>query len=163
MWEVEPQMLAPFSTSLIEKSVEPLWGIEPQTFPISSGCSLHSLLHWLRKKGEPLWGIEPQTSSLPRKCSTTELQRLENRCLRHASGRRGSNPRPIAWKAIALPTELLPHDDWINLTCNESGQEWIRTTEVVDSGFTVRPIWPLWNLPNQHSHLSTKGYNTPLI
>ena len=27
------------------------------------------------------------------------------------------------------------------------GQEWIRTTEVVDSGFTVRPIWPLWNLP----------------
>jgi hypothetical protein len=24
------------------------------------------------------------------------------------SGRRGSNPRPIAWKAIALPTELLP-------------------------------------------------------
>src|SRR5690606_9515633 len=25
------------------------------------------------------------------------------------SGRRGSNPRPIAWKAIALPTELLPH------------------------------------------------------
>ena len=27
------------------------------------------------------------------------------------------------------------------------GQEWIRTTEVEDSGFTVRPIWPLWNLP----------------
>jgi hypothetical protein len=26
------------------------------------------------------------------------------------SGRRGSNPRPIAWKAIALPTELLPHE-----------------------------------------------------
>jgi hypothetical protein len=25
------------------------------------------------------------------------------------SGRRGSNSRPIAWKAIALPTELLPH------------------------------------------------------
>ena len=25
------------------------------------------------------------------------------------SGRRDSNPRPIAWKAIALPTELLPH------------------------------------------------------
>ena len=24
------------------------------------------------------------------------------------SGRRGSNSRPIAWKAIALPTELLP-------------------------------------------------------
>ena len=25
------------------------------------------------------------------------------------SGRRGSNPRPAAWKAAALPTELLPH------------------------------------------------------
>ena len=24
------------------------------------------------------------------------------------SGRRGSNPQPIAWKAIALPIELLP-------------------------------------------------------
>jgi hypothetical protein len=24
------------------------------------------------------------------------------------SGRRGSNPRPTAWKAVALPTELLP-------------------------------------------------------
>ena len=24
------------------------------------------------------------------------------------SGRRGSNPRPAAWKAAALPTELLP-------------------------------------------------------
>ena len=24
------------------------------------------------------------------------------------SGKRGSNSRPIAWKAIALPTELLP-------------------------------------------------------
>ena len=26
------------------------------------------------------------------------------------SGRRGSNPRPAAWKAAALPTELLPHN-----------------------------------------------------
>ena len=26
----------------------------------------------------------------------------------HWSGRRGSNPRPSAWKADALPTELLP-------------------------------------------------------
>ncbi len=25
------------------------------------------------------------------------------------SGRRGSNPRPAAWKAAALPTELRPH------------------------------------------------------
>ncbi len=25
------------------------------------------------------------------------------------SGRRDSNPRPTAWKAVALPAELLPH------------------------------------------------------
>ena len=36
------------------------------------------------------------------------------------SGRRGSNPRPSAWKANALSTELLPR-----------GQRWIRTTEGV--------------------------------
>ena len=46
-------------------------------------------------------GIEPVTSSLPRKCSTSELHR-------HLSGRRDSNPRPTAWKAVALPTELRP-------------------------------------------------------
>ena len=27
------------------------------------------------------------------------------------------------------------------------GQRGIRTPEVVDKGFTVPPIWPLWNLP----------------
>ena len=47
-------------------------------------------------------GIEPMTSSLPRKRSTSELHWLTK------SGRRGSNPRPSAWKADALPTELLP-------------------------------------------------------
>ena len=47
-------------------------------------------------------GIEPVTSSLPRKRSTPELHR------QGMSGRRNSNPRPLAWKANALPTELLP-------------------------------------------------------
>ena len=46
--------------------------------------------------------IELATSSLPRKRSTPELH------WRNLSGRRGSNPRPSAWKADALPTELLP-------------------------------------------------------
>ena len=49
-------------------------------------------------------GFEPATSSLPRKCSTPELH--WQLCL--LSGRRGSNPRPSAWKADALPSELLP-------------------------------------------------------
>ena len=39
------------------------------------------------------------------------------------SGRRDSNPRPSAWKANALSTELLPQ------ICG--GQGWIRTTEGV--------------------------------
>ncbi len=46
--------------------------------------------------------IELVTPSLPRKCSTPELHRL-------LSGKRGSNPPPTAWKAVALPNELLPH------------------------------------------------------
>ena len=41
------------------------------------------------------------------------------------SGRRGSNPRPTAWKAVALPTELLPHE-----SDKTGGQGWIRTTEL---------------------------------
>ena len=49
-------------------------------------------------------GFEPVTPSLPRKYSTTELHRLKT----NMSGRRGSNPRPTAWKAVALPTELRP-------------------------------------------------------
>ena len=48
-------------------------------------------------------GLEPVTSSLPRKCSTAELH-----WHLFLSGKRDSNPRPSAWKADALSTELLP-------------------------------------------------------
>ncbi len=48
-------------------------------------------------------GVEPATSSLPRKRSN-RLSYISF-C---QSGRRESNPRPSAWKADALPTELLP-------------------------------------------------------
>jgi hypothetical protein len=63
--------------------------------------------------------VELVTPSLPRKCSTTELHRLiaippyekkPERIIASLSGRRGSNPPPIAWKAIALPNELLPQN-----------------------------------------------------
>ena len=60
--------------------------------------------------------IELGTSSLPRKRSTTELHRL----VIFLSGRPGSNRRHSAWKADALPTELLPHF---------SGESRIRTCE----------------------------------
>ena len=62
------------------------------------------------------------TSSLPRKRSTPELHWLLN-----WSGRRGSNPRPSAWKADALPTELLPH----TFRYKNSGESRIRTYEGV--------------------------------
>ena len=53
--------------------------------------------------------VELGTSSLPRMRSTTELkqQRLSFVLSLSVSGRRGSNPRPPAWKASALSTELL--------------------------------------------------------
>ncbi len=58
--------------------------------------------------------IELGTSSLPRKRSTTELHRL----VIFLSGRPGSNRRHSAWKADALPTELLPHFSFNNLRLN---------------------------------------------
>ncbi len=76
--------------------------------------------------------IELATSSLPRKRSTPELH------WRSLSGRRGSNPRPSAWKADALPTELLPQFlrkflfkvKARSVICRAfSGRRWIRTTE----------------------------------
>ncbi len=58
-------------------------------------------------------GIGPMTPSLPRTCSTTEPRGLLHKFPTHHrsywSGKRDSNPRPSAWKADALPTELFPH------------------------------------------------------
>ena len=63
------------------------------------------------------------------------------------SGRRGSNPPPIAWKAIALPNELLP------LMVQKlfsfyffCGDRWIRTTEGISQ--------QIYSLP----HLATLVY-----
>jgi hypothetical protein len=50
-----------------------------------------------------MMGIEPMTSSLPRKRSTPELHRPKNR-----AGNEARTRDPSAWKADALPTELLP-------------------------------------------------------
>ena len=52
---------------------------------------------------EPMSRFELPTSSLPRKRSTPELHRLNQK----ESERPGSNRRHSAWKADALPTELL--------------------------------------------------------
>ncbi len=47
------------------------------------------------------------------------------------SGKRGSNSRPIAWKAIALPTELLPQFDLRIL--------------ILDYNFTTNPKSQIFN------------------
>ena len=53
--------------------------------------------------------FELVTSSLPRKRSTPELHRqCRSFGMTLWSGRPGSNRRHSAWKADALPTELLP-------------------------------------------------------
>ncbi len=98
---------------------------------------------------EPTTGIEPVTFSLPRKRSTPELRRRSSKSgilflmffyfskqtlyrfktyfsvLKKLSGRRDSNPRHSAWKAEALPTELLPLKKFETL----SGERRIRTSE----------------------------------
>ena len=68
----------------------------------------HALTTPKRPLPEPTTGIEPVTSSLPRKCSTPELRGPISRNNEEWSGKRDSNPRPSAWKADALPTELFP-------------------------------------------------------
>ncbi len=58
---------------------------------------------------------------------------------KYKSGRRDSNSRPLAWKANALSTELLP--------LLNSGESRIRTYEGWANRFTVCPVWPLRYLP----------------
>ena len=96
---------------------------------------------------EPMKGIEPPTPSLPWKCSTPELHWLEKwpfAIFAEAgqspfpfkwSGRRDSNPRPSAWKADALPTELRPRTNWC-------GGDRIRTYSGIANRFTVCPVSP---------------------
>ena len=80
--------------------------------PLAEPCLTSSLFPLIKYSTSLIWlcfseptrGFEPLTSSLPRKRSTPELRRQSQ----VMSGRRGSNSRPTAWKAVALPAELLP-------------------------------------------------------
>ena len=65
------------------------------------------------------------------------------------SGKRGSNPRPPAWKASALSTELFPHYFLIL----EVGGDGFEPPKSKDNRFTVCPIWPLWKPPSMFSLL----------
>ena len=113
-------------------------------------------------------GVEPATSSLPRMRSTTELHQqyelkfVTTRIIRvykqKLSGKRGSNPRPPAWKASALSTELFPriNHDFRDGYFFYVGADGFEPPKVKTSRFTVCPIWPLWNTPNIY-------FNVPLL
>ena len=109
---------------------------------------------------ELMAGVEPATSSLPRMRSTTELHQQHRigsattrkyERIKKLSGKRGSNPRPPAWKASALSTELFPR---INHDFRDGyffvGADGFEPPKVKTSRFTVCPIWPLWNTPNTY-------------
>ena len=104
---------------------------------------------WMMVHFEPMTRIELVTPSLPRKYSTPELHR------QNQSGRRDSNPRPSAWKANALSTELLPQCFLIISTDHRTiddlyhwvGKAGFEPTKAYASRFTVCPSWPLWYFP----------------
>ena len=90
-------------------------GLEPTTYGFGDRCSTDwaTPVNAVNACKELMNGIEPSTSSLPRKCSTNWatsafMQNIGTAMIR-LSGRRDSNSRPTAWKAVTLPTELLPH------------------------------------------------------
>ena len=105
-------------------------------------------------------GIELMTSSLPRMRSTPELHRL---FISFPSGKRGSNSRPSAWKADALPTELLP----LEKKSARNNHSQIFWWEVVDSNHrTLReriyspPQLPLCEPPSVFSFRADRGIRT---
>ena len=68
------------------------------------------------------------------------------------SGRRGSNSPPIAWKAIALPNELLPlvNKDLCSIyppEVDDVGKDGFEPPNSEEDRFTVCCRWPLGYLP----------------
>jgi hypothetical protein len=84
-------------------------------------------------------------------CSKTAIILVSEKNDYNKSGRRDSNPRPSAWKADALPTELLP----LIILCTTLsigcvfqktllvGGEGFEPSKVKTNRFTVCPRWPL--------------------
>ena len=56
------------------------------------------------------------------------------------SGRRGSNPRPSAWKADALSTELLPQNMWVEMDSNHRSDD---AADLQSAPFGHSGIYPL--------------------
>ena len=62
----------------------------------------------VKKSGPFVPLVSPQRARVRDQAESTSRNRLESE-VSSESGRRGSNPRPRAWEARALPAELLPH------------------------------------------------------
>ena len=106
--------------------------------------------------------IELTTSSLPRKCSTPELQQL-NKSLSQDLTRAEDEGRTRNLQLGRLSLYQLSYFR-ITIQILVTIQIWFWTSTFIyqrsvgrsgfeplkskDSGFTVRPIWPLWNLPD---------------
>ena len=93
--------------------------------------------------------VELGTSSLPRMRSTTELKQQHILIISNLkrSGRRGSNPRPPAWKASALSTELLPRVLRNHIAPRVLCKTWV----VMDSNHRRRKPADLQSAPFGHS------------
>ena len=131
-------------------------------------AELLSSSHFCIKK-ELQTGFEPVTSSLPRMRSTSwATAAFYHRSagisfcpsLRFGlSGRRGSNPPPIAWKAIALPNELLP------LLCRVWGRvdsnHWTPKRTDLQSVAIATMRLPHFRLPNWRELEPMKGLEPP--
>ena len=98
---------------------------------------------WCVYKGKMSWWRDLNSWPLPYQGSALPLSYIS---IQKKSGRRGSNSRHSAWKADALPTELLPQKKY-KYYVHFSGENRIRTCEGITSRFTVCPRWPLEYLP----------------
>lgn len=90
-------------------------------------------------------------------------ERLELSHLRHWLLRPACLPIPPSGRicfilSFCFPLESLCLDSFFK----NGGQRGIRTPEVVDKGFTVPPIWPLWNLPEKRKKYKIENTKLPL-
>ena len=74
---------------------------------------------WCVYKGKMSWWRDLNSWPLPYQGSALPLSYIS---IHEKSGRRGSNSRHSAWKAVALPTELLPQKNK-NMTVGRTGFE----------------------------------------
>ena len=89
------------------------------------------------------------------KVGTFGIQKKDNLSiiLFSESGRRGSNPRPSAWKANALSTELLPQFLWAKMDSNHRSR---KTADLQSAPFGHSGICPFLLLRRFVSQLRCK-------